>query len=501
MLERQRVLGLEVDAAVLDGAPLVVFKYAVRHVPDVEFACSLHEASVRVLGTAANALESLMKAQFGADARLQEYLICVRVKLALELQASTDPNRSDIKVACSRSLKTCLDMVQQFRTTEEAVDKEAIACGSILGTLKVVCTFLASHAQSPLLDAASASKRRRLTGARSKESIQTTESIKSHASAVSKVLSELQSHFASRNSNDCTQLIAECKCVEGLALARILLVSVDAVDANADSSLEGQGHVEWLRQSGAALRHLFTAPASSSSSLPSRKEEQQKALSAWVSTVESLRDSHSRLLQLSLLERSVDESRPPTVQMTEDWLLALAEHADLLVLSVEGARVLHSSLELLVCLRGFDEVLERVFQQIILLKKIPDHEFDRLHWMTELVRLSLTFGGGEGPESAFRRCVSWAFKQVDQRPSLFSNVDVSSLFELVLRQLIRTLRSHSVPTPSQQTRELAEFAEWVAERAGTKCPDHKSVWRALSDLQRVQGRHDMAQHLQWRANV
>jgi hypothetical protein len=147
------VLGLEVDAAVLSGAPAVVFKHALKNVPDVAFACTLHEAAVRVMGSAANTLERLMEQEYANNMYLREYLIRLRVQLVLEAHCASSVNEADdggnnaILATCSSAFAACLDSLQQLKGSDGADNCDFIASIALRSTLRAVSNFLAANAQ------------------------------------------------------------------------------------------------------------------------------------------------------------------------------------------------------------------------------------------------------------------------------------------------------------------------------------------------------------------
>ena len=88
--ERQRILGLEVDNAPIQGAPLVVFKYAIISLPsEIKFACELHRSGMSVSVPLGESLEKILLETYGGKCELWSYLASLSFdRHAIQLDAS-----------------------------------------------------------------------------------------------------------------------------------------------------------------------------------------------------------------------------------------------------------------------------------------------------------------------------------------------------------------------------------------------------------------------------
>lgn len=519
-LERQRILGLESDAAVLGGAPVVVFKHALRHVSDLDFVCSLHEAAVRVMGSVANTLEQMMLQEYGSDSRLQEYLVRVRVQLALD--AHTGAAAADVLTSCSRAFAACFESLESLGDSDNTLD--AIACGAFYNTLNAVRGFLVAHAQSgPLTSSAPAGSKKR----RRESHEPSVDSFMAHLRAVSDRLLALQSRAHAREG----QLVVECRCVESRVLVHLLVeaLGVDPQPANAIAPiLNTHELIDWLRYSGKSLREVRGLKKVPSSSSSSSSSSSQQGLSVWAATASASLELLVQLTQLGLLDEACRQTRLPSAvaisvqgsletDCVVEFVFLLLEYADLLIQTSTGAAATKRALDLLLSLRGFDSAAEDILKRIVLLKHYPEqheeggHVSNRVHFMVELVRLSTASQGDDqpvcaGPEgvrtiAGFQSTVAWLLQQVDQRPSLFFDADLAPFYEYVLEYLLLFLGVVASDGSVVAGGTTQAFAVTVAERAVAKYPGNANLWSAFQGIERVCGRHDKVQHLQWRAKI
>lgn len=504
-LERQRILGLEVDTAVLSGAPAVVFKHAIRNVPDVVFACTLHEAALRMMGCVANELECLMEKEYGSDAYLREYLIRVRVQLSLEASADGNIDSEKALTICSNAVDKCLDSLRQLdENVIELGDRDSIMCGVLCSTLSSVSEFLATQTLPESFDPSSdedrVGKKRRV--------INTNESAVCLLVANLMNVSELLLAIQLRAHADGTQLVAESRCIEGRIKVRMLLESLGHPFA-CSKTLTLRELNEWIRSSGSSLRRLQSSATGKSASSGNSVSSQSSPLTAWIETIELSRRMLTELLQLCLIEgceqptkKKAHTSNASTdrldVNNTADLLKLLLEHADLLVTSEMGANTVKHTLDLLLSLRGFDFVEDSI-KQLVLLKHFPGNgAFTRVHFMTELAKQSASNENSLG-NSRFQKTVAWLLKQVDQRPSLFFDTNLTSFYEYILQYILFIL--HPSKDSSMNSRDTRTFAVTIAERAVAKYHDNRHLWQAFQDIERVCGHNDKAQHLLWRSKV
>ena len=91
--ERQRILGLEVDNAPIQGAPLVVFKYAVTSLPnELDFACELHRSGMMTSVPLGESLEKILLQTYGDNCDLWSYLASLSFDRHV-IQLDTSENR------------------------------------------------------------------------------------------------------------------------------------------------------------------------------------------------------------------------------------------------------------------------------------------------------------------------------------------------------------------------------------------------------------------------
>ena len=508
----------------------MVFKHALKNVPDVTFACILHEAAVRVMGSAANALERLMEQEYGSDVRLREYLVRLRVQLVLEAHPDNCNADEDnaVLTTCSRAFATCLDSLQQqLNDSDGATDCDYVTSVILRSTLHTVSDFLAAHATTQ----SGPFKKRTDEGHTSKKRRTIDESavklLVADLVGVSGRLLEIQLRAQTGGT---LQTTTESRCIEGRVLVRILLESLDQPSACA-TNITMQAWAEWVRRSGSSLRKLQAGAQTKATKDPSSapSSSQPNTLTAWTDTVEASRKMLVQLMQLSLIEgtrvKSGVESAATTgqgqgrltIHDTTTSLFLLLEYADLLVMTALGADTVRQALDLLLSLRGFDSSIEGVIKKLVLLKHFPDHgnsSFGRVYYMTQLAQLSTSFSSeitakGDKHDGfvssivSFQGTVTWLLQQVDQRPALFFDVDLTPFYEYSLQYMLLVLgtRSSEASSPADSLRGVAAFAVSVAERAVAKYRDNQNLWRVFQDIERVCGRHSQAQHLQWRSKV
>lgn len=92
--ERQRILGLSVDDAPMQGAPVVVFKHALLSLPsEIAFACELHRSSLLLSGPLGETLEKMLMTSFGDSCELWSYLSSLSFNRHA-IQLDTSENRT-----------------------------------------------------------------------------------------------------------------------------------------------------------------------------------------------------------------------------------------------------------------------------------------------------------------------------------------------------------------------------------------------------------------------
>ena len=90
--ERQRILGLPVDDAPMQGAPVVVFKHALLSLPtEISFACEMHRSSLSLSVPLGASLEKMLLSSFGDSCEMWSYLSSLSFsRHAIQLDTSDD---------------------------------------------------------------------------------------------------------------------------------------------------------------------------------------------------------------------------------------------------------------------------------------------------------------------------------------------------------------------------------------------------------------------------
>ena len=535
VLERQRLLTIEVDSSLLEGAPVVVFKHALLAIPDAEFACELHQSSVQILGYTANIMEAMIIEQFGLTDEVLSYFVNTRVSLRLSVGLKEIEEQACGKEARARScLATSASALEEFlqavtidykpNNEEEGQSCERLTALAQLtrAVLEAASQFILDH----VLRDISAVELQHLDLVSELNMLQEVLlRIQTYVLELASSLAPLPSaddhsfgrHFALENTVQlCWYKLQQVSSGFGLTSRFDELLSGDANKLNKRSRLMQSPTfpthcLGWLSEAGRRLeQHVRSVTKLDinvfKTSLKGAPQQRKVDLAAVGSWSEGLRF----IFQYSLNRL---EGEGESAQLAHADLTAInnlmRRHVNVLLLSTAGMSLLNDFIRMAPLSRspasdGSLSLMQAIIKSDAQFASLDDRALWALRYLravyletNQIVGLSsVTTGDKERSERhrSVEDAFHWLTNFMTVKPQ-FSFVDMSNVFAFTLDIVVARLRLDR-NSPSGQ---LYQFGKRVAVFAQARNGDDQApILTALEALETLAGNHGALEHMQWK---
>ena len=499
ILERQRILGLEVDhSIILNGAPGVVLRHALKAIKDIDYACDLH----RVCSASSKDLSKQLVVDlldiYKDDSRLYEYLCDYITDDLLRIEIDDDGNIGkkrkrklvsaiDTLEKCQLALESCSELLNSAKlslnessylwTAVRCIEKISLKINTSIGFISEQCLLIPS---------------------KNARTLNATDSISAAVTKFYKALNLIYAFLPNVSEKMVDLESLPILCYEAISCHRLWMLNECIPTPTSITMPKTQ-----------SISSLITMISSISSKLSTlhKSPVQISAKSLKAKNISADNDSLS-LVQKSKMERSVD-AWAALINVLLESILRVNMSDENNIDLVAAAKAAINGATVGVCFKSGDNLIKKCLEILsighkdivisTIQKIITDlniDSFQRGHWCVKYIRYQIHENGNEVKVS-LKSTFDWIQQNIiSSLPHLTVSTSMVPFYDLVLRVSMQLFReSVKDNSKSAHSFELYTFAKNIAEVAVKTCPSDKNFWILYEEIERTMGNHQTANNI------
>lgn len=502
ILERQRILGLEVDNSILlNGAPAVVLRHALKSINNIEYACELHRICCRSSKDLSKQLEKDLLEMYKGDSKLYEYL-CDHVtdgllKMEVDDEGNIGNKRKRKMVSaidtidkCQLALDACceflnnaksaLDQPTFFLTSVRCLQQISMKINVSIGFISEQCLSIPSKYARTL---------------KTVDSISTT---------ITKFYDALHNTYTFLPNLPDKKLDTETipiLCYEAIACHGLWVLN-ECIPAPPSIGISKTRSISSLITLISSISNILSTLVKSPSQVSLKFVKGKTILSDDTfasfkkSNMERVIDAWAALINVSIesiLKINKDEHKEELIAVAK----AAINGACVAVCYSSGNTVLKKCFEILSI--NHKDIIVLTMQKI--LTDLNIDSFQRGHWCVKYIRYQI-YENGNDMKVSIKPTFDWIQQNViSSLPQLTVSTSLVPFYDVVLKLILQLFREAVKDNnTSACSFELYKIAKNIIEAAVKTCPNNENFLNMNDELERSMGFHQKANLLKHNHN-
>ena len=498
ILERQKILGLDVDNSIIvNGAPAVVLRHAMKAIKDIEYACDLHRICSKSSKDLSNQLVVDLLDIYKDDSKLYEYLCDHATDNLLRIEADDEGNIGkkrtrkyvsaiDTIEKCKSAIENCIEILNNAKialsassfslTSAQCIERISRKINAAVGFISDQCLLMPSkHARTqntnddvPVTITRFFNALQLLYGL-----IPDTSDKKLDLDTLPIVCFEAIAHHRLWLLSECIQipssiLISKTQSISSL----IKLISLISSKLSSFIKSPLQVSSKSVKGNNAEADDVVT-----------KSKKIEGAINSWADMIDVLFDSISRV-------SIFDNNNHDLVAAAK----AAISGACVAVCYKSGDKIICKCLEVLSI--GHKDIVISTMQKIVTNLNIDS--FQRGHWCVKYIRYQI-YENGNDVKDAF----DWIQQHiVSSLPHLTVSTSMAPFYNIVLKVVLQLFReSVKCNSKSARSSELYTFAKTIVEISVRACPTNDFFWKTFEEIERSMGNHQAANNVLHRRKI
>ena len=496
ILERQRILGLDIDNnIIINGAPAVVLRHAIKAIKDIDYACDLHRICSRSSSDLTKQLVIDLLNIYKEEPKLYEYLCDHISDSILKIEINDDGNINkkrkrnnisaiDVIEKCQLAVNECAELLQHAKLylneltflliSSKCIDRISFKINVSIGSITEQYLSIPS---------------------KKSRTLNTIDDISLTIRHFYKALHELYEFLLNIDESNSKLDIETIPilCYGAISQHRLWLLlecipspsNIQLLSTQSISSM-----IEFITLISNKLSSLIKNPLNISLNKKNDRTDDETNESK-ISKMEIVVDSWAAMIDMVL-----DSITSKNIVDDDSNLILVAKAAICGACTVvnykSGDRIIKKCLEILS--NNQKDIVITTLQNIVTSVNVDSYQ--RGHWCVKFIRYQIQENGNDMKVS-IKPSFDWIQKNViSSLPQLTISTSLLPFYEIVLKSVMNLFReSIKENIKSVYNLELYTFAKNIAECSVKACPNTIIFWKFYEEIERSIGNHELANNI------